>query len=391
MKIKTIQDLSINEGTKVILRLDLNVPFDSQGNIADDFRITESIPTIKILHEMGAKIIVLAHVEKGSLEKIALYLGNKLESDGIICKFDKDILTVEGIAKYDSKEYQGMNDLKNGGVLVLENVRMNLKEKEKNVEMRDAFGKELSALGEVFVNEAFSASHRDHASITSIPKFLPSCLGPNFIKEISELEKGINGAHPMLLILGGAKFETKLGLLEKFEDIADTIFVGGALAHTFWKIRGQEIGTSLIDNDVKLSEKILKSKKIFLPRDIQNQNKENKLIADILPDDKITDFGQNTFAEILNILDTSKTVIWNGPLDYYEAGYDWGTRELIKALSKMTDKTIILGGGDTVAEINKVKETNPDIKFTHVSTGGGAMIDFLSNGTLPGIEAVTNK
>lgn len=389
--LKTINDLKITKGTKVLIRLDLNVPTNEEGDIIDDFRIQESLPTLKELSQQGAKIIVLAHKEKGSLEKVVAYVIGKLAQDGITGKFAKDVLNQDGVDTKESNDYKMLSEQADGEIIFLENIRTCLKEKHEDEKERDEFGQQLATLGEVYINEAFSASHRGHASITSIPKFLPSALGPQMINEIEKLSLALTPVHPSLLIVGGAKFDTKLPMIEKFLDVVDTIFIGGALAHTFWRMKGQEIGTSLIDDQVKISPEVLNSSKIFLPIDIMNQDKQNKKLDEVTKLDKITDFGQDTFAELLNILDVTKTVIWNGPLDYYEAGYDWGTRSLIETLSKMTDKTIILGGGDTVTEINKVKETDPNIHFTHVSTGGGAMIDFLSAGTLPGIEAVTNS
>jgi phosphoglycerate kinase len=385
---KTIDDLNIIPGTKVLLRLDLNVPTNENGEVVDDFRIQESKDTIKLLQSLGARVVILAHKEKGSLEKVKVHM-EKVLGNGIL--FDKNIITADGVADLNSAEANVARNLQNGEVLLLENLRTCDAEKSKDEKVRNEFAKKLSLFGEVFINEAFSASHRNHASITSLPKFFnpdKKCLGPKFLNEIKMLSLALKPKHPSLLIVGGAKFDTKLPMIEKFLNVVDKIFIGGALAHSFWKVRGVEIGTSLIDTEVKLSEKVLKSEKIILPIDIMNQNKETKKLDEIKKDDKITDFGENTFASLLNIIDVSETIIWNGPLDYYEAGYDWGTRMLIENLSKLKNKTIILGGGDTVTEINKVKQTNPNISFTHISTGGGAMIDFLSQGTLPGILAI---
>jgi phosphoglycerate kinase len=364
--------------TRVVLRLDLNVPVTDTGEIADDFRILEALPTVLQLQQQNNQIVILAHIEEGSLEKVGEYLSKKLVNFKFIKSIAADI-TPEELKMVP------------GDVVLLENVRKDPREKDKDETKRDELGKVYATFGEYFINEGFSVSHREHASITSIPKFLPCCLGPKFQNEIDKLSLALHPESPSLLIVGGAKFDTKLPMIEKFLNIVDRIFVGGALAHSFWKTRGQEIGKSLVDEEVKLSQTVLSSDKIILPIDVMNQDKKNLKLDEITKFDKITDFGESTFAEILNILDVTKTIIWNGPLDFYEAGYDWGTKMLIETLSKMQDKTIILGGGDTVTEINKVKQTNPNIKFTHVSTGGGAMIDFLSNGTLPGIDAVTKS
>lgn len=375
-KLKEVSDLEISEGTKVLLRLDFNVPINEKGEIENTFRIDESLSTIKMLQDLKAQTIIIAHKESGSLDIVAKYLRDKLEN----FKFLADSNTNKSFV------------IENGEAVLFENIRLDEREKSKNEEERDSLGKELASLGNVFVNDAFSASHRNHSSITSIPKFLPSALGPNFVREVTELTKALDPVHPTLLIVGGAKFDTKLTMLEKFINIADKIFVGGALAHTFWKAKGQEIGTSLLDEEVELKPEILNSTKIILPVDVLNQDNLQKYLSGITAEDKIMDFGESTLMEILEIAKVSKTIVWNGPLGFYEKGFDKGTRELIMRLGEMQDKTVILGGGDTVAVVEKVLKENQekgiDLKFTHVSGAGGAMIDFLSNGTLPAIEAI---
>jgi phosphoglycerate kinase len=206
------------------------------------------------------------------------------------------------------------------------------------------------------------------------------------VKEVNSLQAGLKGPKPMLLIVGGAKFDTKLKMIDKFLPIADHIFVGGALAHNFWKNEGLEIGKSLFDDEVKLSKNILTSEKIFLPSDVILENKKQKSNKEIDEKDRVVDFGKNTLQEILKIARECNTIIWNGPLGYYEGGFDWGTKNLLISLGMLKNKTIILGGGDTVAVAEKVLKKNRNLKFTHISTGGGAMIDFLSVGTLPGLD-----
>lgn len=389
-KLKEITDLNIPAGSKVVLRLDLNVPTDEQGEITNDFRIQESMPTILQLKNLGAKIIIIAHKEEGSLEKIGKYLKEKLAKENINFHFISQTGSTE---LQNSSEYQKL--LEANDVLLLENVRNDKREKSKNPDERDELGKIFAGFGDFYVNEAFSASHRDHASITSVPKFLPSCLGPKFINEIEKLTLALNPIHPSFLLVGGAKFDTKLPMIEKFLNISDKIFVGGALAHSFWKTKNYELGTSLVDNEVVLGDKVLaaeKSGQIILPTDVLTDDKQNKNPDQIDKLEMVVDFGPKTLEIILDTARNSKTIVWNGPVDLYEKGFDWGTKELIENFSKIIKedptKNIILGGGDTVTEIDRVKATNPDIKFTHVSTGGGAMIDFLSTGTLPGIDAI---
>jgi phosphoglycerate kinase len=382
-KFNKIEDLNLKPGDRVILRLDLNIPINEKGEIVNNFRIQESLPTIKMLQDLGVKTTIVAHKEKGDFKIIAEYLKTKVNNFYFLNR-----------------------GLHNGEVLLLDNVRLNEGEKKSNSE----FAKQLAGLGDYYINEAFSASHRKHASIVGIPSILGAdrcALGPKFVQEITQLGAALTPAHPMLLIVGGAKFDTKLELLSKFLDIADNIFVGGALAHNFWKQKfNYNLGKSLLDEEVKLEENILNevsvliNKKIVLPSDVMIESREVKSPDQIADNERIVDFAEHTLSKILTLAEKSKTVVWNGPLGYYEGGFEWGTKNLLLRLSEIQklnpSKTIILGGGDTVTEIDKLNEElsargKEKLKFTHVSTGGGAMIDFLSNGTLPGIDAVTNS
>jgi len=378
-KYNQIQDLNLQTGDRVILRLDMNVPINEKGEIVNDFRIQESLPTIKMLQDLGVKTTIVAHKEKGDFKIIAEYLKNKVNN---LFFLDRD--------------------LRNGEVLLLDNVRLNDGEKKNDPE----FAKQLASLGDYYINEAFSASHREHASIVGIPNVLGSAkcaLGPKFVQEIVQLGTALKPTHPMFLVVGGAKFDTKLAMLAKFIAIADNIFVGGALAHNFWKQKfNYNLGKSLLDEEVKLDEKILSQvgNKIILPVDVIIESREVKSPDQISDNERIVDFGEVTLKNIVNLANAANTIVWNGPLGYYEGGYEWGTKNLLLQLSEIQkqhpNKTIILGGGDTVTEIDKLNEEliaqgKEKLKFTHVSTGGGAMIDFLSNGTLPGIDAVTNS
>ncbi len=388
--IQEIVDLNLKSGDRVLLRLDYNVPTvldENSEKIVNTFRIDQSLKTIELLSAQGCKTIIIAHKEEGEFEVIYNYLKTKVPS----LKFEN--------RKYDELEMNHDFELEDGETVLLQNVRSHVGEKKNDVD----FSKKLSSFGDYYINEAFSASHRKHASIVGVPSILgaqKSALGPNFISEISNLEKALAPKRPMLLILGGSKFDTKLPLLEKFLTIADKIFVGGALAHNFWKSEAYkyDLGQSLIDSEVVLSTEVLKSEKILLPTDIINSKNESLNPEDVSGEEKIFDFGSKTLQKIMEEVAKANTVVWNGPLGYYEGGYDWGTRELILDLHKTTiqnpDKIVILGGGDTVTELDKIKDEKKivdpsfEFSFTHVSTGGGAMIDFLSTGTLPGIEVL---
>lgn len=375
-KYREIKDLKIKKGSRVLLRLDFNVPINESGKILETFRIDESIPTIISLQKKGASVVVIAHKESGSLTPVAKYLKTKLTNFSFVDK----IVGEEVLMKVEA--------LKSGEVLLLENLRLDGGEKNND----KAFAKILASYGDVYINDAFSASHRKHASIVGLPKLLPSALGPLFIKEIIALDKALNPKAPFLFILGGAKFETKLKLLTNFVKKADHIFVGGALAHSFLSAEGYEIGQSLLDSDVKLPKSILSAKNIILPFDVVALNDKNLSrtcsVNDVEKDEKIVDFGRSTLEVIVEIAKEAKTIVWNGPMGMYEKGFDKGSKDLLIALGAMKNKTVILGGGDTVAVVNKLLKTKKDLKFTHISTGGGAMIDFLSGGSLPGIDAV---
>jgi 3-phosphoglycerate kinase len=343
MNLPTIKNINV-QGKKVILRVDFNV-FGKNGKIEDLYRIERVLPTIKFLKKKGAKIILISHLTHGrakSLRPMAKYLKIKFLPD-------KNL--------YSIKKKTGK--MKNGEAALLENVRI-YKGEEKNAQN---FAKKLAELGDIYVNEAFSASHRKHASIVGIPKYLPSYAGFLFQGELKHLHSAFHPKHPFLLILGGIKFETKLGVLNKFIKIADKIFIGGALANNFfWAKKIDKI-------DIK---KYLRNPKIVVPIDTQRKNKKN------------LDIGPLAIKQITSLIKEAKFILWNGPVGNYEKkGFEKGTVAVAIAIAKSTAQSII-GGGDTVAVIDKLGLIK---KFSFVSTAGGAMLEFLAKGTLPGIEA----
>lgn len=375
--------MQIKKGEVVLLRLDFNVPIDEKGRIVESFRIDESLPTIEKLQKKGGKVVVLAHKESGSLEPVAKYLKKKLQN----FSFVKEVAS-ENVKNKIEK-------LLAGEVLLVENLRLDEREKKNDVELANFF----ATLADVYVNDAFSASHRVHASIVALPQVMKKMkkkvfLGPLFKSELTQLEKALKPKHPFLFLLGGAKFETKLTLLDKYQKVADQIFVGGALAHSFFTNWGYEVGTSLVDSEVELSAKLLKAENMILPVDVVALDKSSKDMVEasdeVKAGEKIVDFGPDTLTIIKEMAKSAKTIVWNGPMGWYEKGYDTGTRELLIYLGNFKGKTIILGGGDTVAVAQKLLKNKKyaNLKFTHISTGGGAMIDYLATGTLPGIRAI---
>ncbi len=359
----------------VILRLDLNVPLEGGTNkkIKDDFRLLRPIPTIKLLSQKGAKVIIIGHLGKdgsGSLKPIADYFKKSL-----------DVGFLPKMAFPEIRKISG--EIKNGSAVILENLRAWEGEKKND----KSFSKELASLGDIYVNDAFSASHRPHASIVGIPKFLPSYAGILFEEEVKNLSKALKPPKQFLFILGGAKFSTKIPLVRKYLKIAENIFIGGALANNFFKELGFEIGKSVTEKGLNIKD-LVKNKKIFLPVDaVVKNNRGNvsiKNLNEVLPKDFILDAGPQSVQLLKKLAAKSKFVLWNGPLGYYEDGFSKGTEDFLKSLSKMKTKSIV-GGGDTVTLVSKL---DLDKKFSFVSTGGGAMIEFLAKGTLPGIEAL---
>lgn len=354
--IKNINEVDFRD-KKVLLRVDFNVLVKA-GKVIDGFRIEKTLPTIRFLKKSGAKIIIISHIVSGGnndLGPVVKYLNKYIKAE-----------LAPGIL--DLKTKRKISEMKSGDVIVLKNIRSDKRE-EKNDKK---FAKKLAEPGDIFVNDAFSASHRNHASIIGIPKYLPSYVGLLFEKELKNLQNCFNASHPFLLILGGVKFGTKLGVLKKFIKTADNIFIGGALANNFFKLRGIDIGNSLFDGGVNV-KKYLNNKKIILPIDVRKKN------------NVILDAGPNTIKMLSGVIKKSKCILWNGPLgDFEKRGFEKGTIEIAKAIAKSGARSII-GGGDTVAILDKYGLLN---KFDFVSTGGGAMLEFLAKGTLPGIEAL---
>ena len=328
---KVITEATDLKGKRVLVRADWSVPM-KDGKVGTDYQIKISLPTINFLQEAGAKVIVATHLEST----------------------DNDIKTLHPYLPE--------------GVELLPNLRENPGEKENSEE----FARELASHADIYVNEAFPESHRNYASIVGVPKLLPSYAGLRMAEEIKQLSKAFYPKHPFLFILGGSKFDTKMPLLEKFVNIADNIFVGGALANNFFKEEGLDVGASLVSPvDFQLNS-LLDTGKIILPVDT------------IVQDNKILDVGPFSIEKLQEKIALASLIVWNGPMGTYENGYKTATLELAKLIGNSEAESIV-GGGDTLAAIEELKIMD---KFSFVSTGGGSMLDFLAHGTLPGIEAL---
>ena len=370
---QTLKDIPHLKGVKVLLRLDLNVPIQ-KGRVVDDFRIRQSLPTINFLQKAGAKVLIVGHLE--SKENTSLKVVADYMQKYVPVRFLENYRNV--LAEFES--------LPEGGCLMLENLRVWEGEKANDT----TFAKELASLADIYVNDAFSVSHREHASIVGVPKYIPGYAGLLFEKEVENLSQAFVPEHPFLFILGGAKLETKMPLVEKFLERADFVFVGGALANNFFKAQGHEIGTSLFSDQDFLLEEIMKNKKLYLPEDVMVRTAGGRGIKqpmEVRVGENILDAGKKAVSALASLARKSKLVVWNGPLGDYENGFEKGTKDLAKALADCGAKTIV-GGGDTLAVIHKLGLEN---KFSFISTAGGAMLDFLVRETLPGIKALESR
>jgi phosphoglycerate kinase len=367
------------KGKKVLLRLDLNVPVQN-GKITDTYRLEKAISTVDFLRQMEAKTIILAHLESktggnDTLKPIWNYLKGYFKTE-----FLETYFTPEANDK--------LQKLEDKDILLFENIRINPEEKENDQE----FAKKLSQMGDIYVNDAFSVNHRKHASLVSVPKFLPHYGGLVLKKEIENLSKVFNPTHPFVIILGGAKFETKMPLIQKYLKLADAVFVGGALANDVFKNKGYEVGVSLISDVIPDMTNIISSPKFKTYADATVSKNSEVLFkepSEVEGDDCIVDAGPQTIEDLKKIISGAKTIVWNGPLGNYEKGFSDKTEQLAEIIARETEKGAesFMGGGDTIASVQKL---DIEHKFTFVSTGGGAMLDFLVNETLPGIEALKN-
>lgn len=367
---KTLKDIGNVDGKIALVRVDFNVPVED-GIVQDDFRIKSALPTIDFLKKAGAKVCLIAHSEANvEGERSSLKPAFGILNNIIDCVFANTL--------NEAKTFLETND-----VVLVENLRTNPGEKTND----ELFAKELADLADFYVNEAFSVCHREHASIVSVPKFLPSYAGLQLEKEIYELSKAFKPAHPFVFILGGAKFETKLPLINKFLEKADVLCVGGALSSDILKAQGKNVGKSKVSKvEVDLSA-VIASKKLLEVIDVvveNNGNVETKKVDEISDEDNIMDAGVETIKIWEEKIRDGAFILWNGPLGNFELGFDKGTLALASAIAS-SDAESIVGGGDTLSAIKKL---NLESAFSFISTGGGATLDFLANETLPGIEAL---
>lgn len=360
-----------------LVRVDFNEPL-VRGSLADSYRIRESIPTIREVRRRGARVVLLAHLENPVTKK-------QLSTRVLVRPVSQLLGESIGFCREYSQSAVRRALMRNP-IVLLENVRFQKGETENDA----AFARLLAALGDLYINEAFSVSHRKHASIVGVPKYLPSYAGLLLRREANVLGSALEPPHPFLLIVGGAKFETKFTLLKNFLPKADGIFIGGALANAFLVAEDVPIGASLYEKDVLplIKKHFLSSQKIMLPFDVRTAHATSKSVFDVGEREQIRDIGRETAQRLLEVARDSRFVLWNGPLGYIEKGFTEGTVQLLKGLARLPRTKVVLGGGDTLAVLGKLRLQK---KFYHVSTGGGALLDFLAVGTLPGIEALRGQ
>jgi phosphoglycerate kinase len=366
----TLTETADLRGKRVIVRLDLNLPVN-EGAITDHTRLDAIIPFIKKLSFAGAKIIILSHFgEKGeSIQPIADILTQTLPNITFIKSIDLSVIR------------EAVEKLPLGNAILLENVRLFPGETE-NV---PSTARDFASLGDIFVNDAFSVSHRAHASVVGVPNYLLSYFGPTCLKEIEHLTPALTPEKPALLIIGGAKISTKLALIKHYLDEGVRVFVGGAMSHNILRARGYEIGKSLYDAHYEVPESVIYHPLLVVPSDVVLESKEDVLITAIPKNGVIVDCGKKTLAMLDGYIASANTIIVNGPLGLYEKGWLYGTEHMLTSVAEAKHARTYIGGGDTLASAENMHVLS---RIGFVSLGGGALLEFLASGTLAGIDAV---
>ncbi|MDI3534627.1 MAG: phosphoglycerate kinase [Thermosediminibacterales bacterium] len=392
MAIKTIKDIDV-KGKKVLVRVDFNVPINDNGEITDDNRIKRALPTIRYLIDNGSKVVLVSHLgrPKGKVK-------DELRMDPVAQRL-ADLLNME-VKKTDEcrgpEAEKAVSELRPGEVVLLENVRFDPRETKNDPE----FAKQLASLAEIFVNDAFGTAHRAHASTVGVADYLPAVAGFLMQKEIETMGKALEAPdRPFAAILGGAKVSDKIGIIENLLNKVDYLLIGGGMAFTFLKAQGLETGNSLLEED-KISEAnslLQKARetgvKMLLPKDIVvataiDENADYKTVKiEEIPQGWIgVDIGEQTIKEYQEIIYKAKTIIWNGPMGVFEKRpFAKGTNAIAEAMGNTIDAITIIGGGDSIAAVEQMGYAD---KMTHISTGGGASLEFLAGKELPGVSVI---
>ena len=391
----TIRDIDVN-GKKVLLRCDFNVPLDENLNITDKTRIVAALPTIKYLLEHNAKLILCSHLgrPKGEVKK-EFFLAPVAKE--LSAQLGKEVKLAEDVTGPSAKELT--SNMKEGDVVLLENVRFDPRE-EKN---DDTLSQEFASLADVYVNDAFGTCHRAHSSTAGVAKYLPSACGFLIEKELKALGDALNNpVRPFVAILGGKKVSDKIGVIDSLLEKVDTLLIGGGMAYTFYKSMGYGVGNSVCELDkLDLAKSLMqkakdKGVKMLLPLDNKigkefKPDTESKVVKfSEIPDEwEGFDIGPETIKLYTEELQKAKTVLWNGPVGLFEFDqFAVGTNAIANCLANLTDCTTIIGGGDSAAAVTKAGLAD---KMSHISTGGGASLEFIEGKKLPGIECIQDK
>jgi len=375
---RSVRTIKVLENIPVLVRCALNVPVQD-GQVAGSFRLRRALPTIEYLRKRHARVVLIGHIgDKGTETLEPVYRAMKdFVPDLAFCPVTTG-----------SKARDVVRQLPPGGVVMLENLRRDTGEQRNQRE----FAAALADLADVFVEDSFDVCHRSHASVVGVPEFLPSYAGFLVEEEVRELSKALKPGKPSLAIIGGAKFGTKEPVLKKLLTSYERVFVGGALANDFMQASGRPVGRSLVSGADRTELKALMgNRKLLLPVDYvvaqvgdAASNGRIAEIQDVRPEETILDDGPKTVALISVHAQKAKTILWNGPLGNYENGFEQGTEALARVIASSKARSIV-GGGDTVAAIEKLGISD---QFSFISTGGGAMLDFLAKGTLPGLDVL---
>lgn len=393
---KIVSDLDL-KGKTVLVRADFNVPL-KDGEITNDNRIVQALPTIQYIIEQGGKIVLFSHLGKVKEESDKAKLTLRPVAEYLSKKLDKEVVFVPETR--GEKLEAAIKDLKEGGVLLVENTRYEDLDGKKESKNDPELGKYWASLGDVFVNDAFGTAHREHASNVGISTHLETAAGFLMDKEIKFIGGVVNDPHkPVVAILGGAKVSDKINVIKNLVNIADKIIIGGGMAYTFLKAQGKEIGISLLEEDkIDFAKDLLEKHgdKIVLPvdtkvaKEFSNDAKITVVPSDSIPaDQEGMDIGPNTVKLFADELEGAHTVVWNGPMGVFEfSNFAQGTIGVCKAIANLKDAITIIGGGDSAAAAISLGFEND---FTHISTGGGASLEYLEGKELPGIKAINNK
>lgn len=390
----TVKDVSV-QGKTILVRVDFNVPLNQEGKVIDDTKIRASLPTLDCLLAKGARVIIVSHLGRPKGKVV-----ESLRMDPVARRLAKLLgRTVEKCDSITGPEVDSaLQSLSPGALLMLENVRFDPREEKNDPE----FAGELARLADLYVNDAFGTAHRAHASTNGVAAYLPAVAGLLMDKEMRYLNKSReNPLFPLVVILGGKKVADKIGVIRHFLPFDCTLLLGGAMANTFLKARGFAMGDSLYEEDkLAVAREILEEAdrsqaKLLLPQDVfivqklqRDSPHQVKSVEDIPPGWSAVDIGPNTLQSFREVIDGSKMILWNGPLGAYEfPPFHWGTEMVARAVAK-ADAESIIGGGDIVAALEKLDLSG---QVTHISTGGGAVLDFWKGKDLPGLNVLQDR